>query len=179
MFHFSTFHESVTDRRTDQRTDIPSYRDARTHLKTKKEVCLLYGLAFSSLITIIKNEQKKRDKFEKNRDSTRLTVWKAPHEELKGPDQMGLHGTGMQHHPHRTAYSEKSKQICNGNGNGNYRFYSIKRLAHALQKTQRSQFSGINENSEKKKMQKRKKCRTVMVVYEYWNNIFNTKDESL
>ena len=48
MFHFSTFHESVTDgrtdrrtdrptdRRTDRRTDRPSYRDARTHLKTSK-----------------------------------------------------------------------------------------------------------------------------------------------
>ena len=41
MLHFSTFHKSVTDGRTDGRTDrrtdgptdIPSYRDARTHLK--------------------------------------------------------------------------------------------------------------------------------------------------
>ena len=34
-FIFSTFHESVMDRRTDRPTDIPSDRDARTHLKTK------------------------------------------------------------------------------------------------------------------------------------------------
>ena len=41
MFHFPTFHKSVTDRRTDGPTDgrtdgptdIPSYRDARTHLR--------------------------------------------------------------------------------------------------------------------------------------------------
>ena len=31
------FNESVTDRRTDGWTDRPSYRDARTHLKTKAE----------------------------------------------------------------------------------------------------------------------------------------------
>ena len=41
MFHFSTFHESVTDGRTDGptdgRTDRPSYRDARTHLKREGE----------------------------------------------------------------------------------------------------------------------------------------------
>ena len=51
--------------------------------KIKKEVCLQYGLASSSLSTIIKNEQKIREEFEKNRDSTRLTVRKAPHEELE------------------------------------------------------------------------------------------------
>ena len=37
MFHYYTFHQSVTDGRTDGPTDgptdIPSYRDARMHLK--------------------------------------------------------------------------------------------------------------------------------------------------
>ena len=32
---FLVFYESVTDRRTDRRTDVPGYRDARTHLKRR------------------------------------------------------------------------------------------------------------------------------------------------
>ena len=35
--HFSQKHYRHTDRRTDRRTDTPSYRNARTHLKKKKQ----------------------------------------------------------------------------------------------------------------------------------------------
>ena len=37
--HFIQKHFGPTDRRTDQRTDTPSYRDARTHLKIVQKEC--------------------------------------------------------------------------------------------------------------------------------------------
>ena len=43
-----------TDRPTDRRTDIPSYRDARTHLKTYEnnyEICLCLRLRLNEVAT--------------------------------------------------------------------------------------------------------------------------------
>ena len=51
--------------------------------KKKKEVCLLYSLAPSTLSTILKNEKQLREEFEKNRDSSRLILRKSPHYELE------------------------------------------------------------------------------------------------
>ena len=49
----------------------------------KKEVCLRYNLAPSTLGTIIKNEQKLRDEFDKNSNSQRLTLRRSRFEDLE------------------------------------------------------------------------------------------------
>ena len=51
--------------------------------KLKKEVCLRYNIAPSTLGTIIKNEQKLRDEFDKNSNSQRLTLRRSRHEDLE------------------------------------------------------------------------------------------------
>ena len=51
--------------------------------KSRKEVCLIYGIAPSSLGTIIKNEPKIREEFKKNLDSNRLLLRKSPYEDLE------------------------------------------------------------------------------------------------
>ena len=45
-----------TDGRTDGRTDTPSYRDARTHLKTYKKVGILVTRKFAPTDTLILNK---------------------------------------------------------------------------------------------------------------------------
>ena len=46
FMHFSQNYYIHTDRRTDRQTDTPSYRDARTHLKSRRfiELSFLQGI---------------------------------------------------------------------------------------------------------------------------------------
>ena len=49
----------------------------------KKEVCLQFNLAPSTLSTIMKNKQKLRDEYERNSYSTRLHIQSLRYEDLE------------------------------------------------------------------------------------------------
>ena len=49
----------------------------------KKEVCLRYNLAPSTLSTLMKNEKKLRDEFDKNINTQRSTLKRPRHEDLE------------------------------------------------------------------------------------------------
>ena len=78
MAAFHDFNSCVTDRRTvgltdgpsDRRTDTPSYRDARTHLK--KLLVLALKLVQMGSDEAVATEERKRDAYVPNHDPSRV-----------------------------------------------------------------------------------------------------------